>query len=41
LIAMRRATVNSGEFQPITGSTNLVVGNLGALTDGQPVSVKQ
>ena len=40
LVGQRRAGVNAGEFRPLTGTERVVVGNLGALADGQAVTVK-
>lgn len=41
VLAKRRANVTSGDWQPVTGGEQVVVGNLGALTDGQAVTVKE
>ncbi len=41
LLAKRRAGVADAAWQPVTGSEQVVVGNLGALSDGQPVTVKE
>jgi HlyD family secretion protein len=41
LLAKRRAGVADAAWQPVTGSETVVVGNLGALSDGQPVTVKE
>lgn len=38
VLAHRRASINAGEFVPFTDKEVLVVGNLGALTDGQRVT---
>lgn len=38
LVLKRRAGVTNSEWQPITGSERVVVGNLGALADGQAVA---
>jgi len=37
LLFKRHAALTSGEWQPLTGSERIVVGNLGALADGQAV----
>ena len=41
LLAKRRASVNAGDWTPVAGDERVVVGNLGALADGQAVSVKE
>lgn len=41
LLTKRRANLTSGDWQPVTGGEQVVVGNLGALTDGQAVTVKE
>jgi RND family efflux transporter MFP subunit len=41
LLAKRRAAVNAGGWEPVAGTETVVVGNLGALADGQPVEVKR
>lgn len=41
LLAKRRANLTSGDWQPVTGAEQVVVGNLGALADGQAVTVKE
>ena len=41
LLSKRRANLTSGDWQPVTGSEQVVVGNLGALADGQAVTVKE
>jgi RND family efflux transporter MFP subunit len=41
VIGRRRATATAGDWIAFTGSEKLVVGNLGALTDGAPVEVKE
>ena len=38
LLAKRRASVNAGGWEPVTGDERVVVGNLGALADGQAVA---
>jgi RND family efflux transporter MFP subunit len=40
LLAKRRASVNAGDWTPVAGDEKVVVGNLGALADGQAVEAK-
>ena len=39
LLGKRRAGLNNGDWQPFTGKETVVTGNLGALADGQAVTV--
>ena len=41
LLSKRRAGVADAAWQPIIGAEKVVVGHLGALSDGQPVTVKE
>ncbi len=40
LLLKRPASHTTGDWQPVTGQEQIVVGNLGALTDGQSVTIK-
>lgn len=41
VIARRKATATTGAWEPFTGAERALVGNLGALTDGAAVEVKE
>jgi RND family efflux transporter MFP subunit len=41
VLGRRRATATTGDWVPFTGAERVVVGNLGALTDGVAVEVKE
>lgn len=41
LLGKRLAHLSSGAWQPVTGTENIIVGNLGALVDGQEVQVER
>ena len=37
----KKRLLGTGDWQPLTPNDRLILGNLGALVDGQPVAVKK